>query len=135
MQLKIPITPEFTAIVTGHGLTKSYLLYTQGQILYIFIPRNVNFTMLHHLRNVPATLADVTFNAFPSLTGLNQSPLCMNGREFTSVASCPTLACEQLCSSSSRAEPRRVQRVKDTSCATQVLEQGVHKKLCQRGNH
>jgi hypothetical protein len=25
MELKIPITPEFTAIVTGHGLTKSYL--------------------------------------------------------------------------------------------------------------
>jgi hypothetical protein len=25
MQLKIPITQEFTAIVTGHGLTKSYL--------------------------------------------------------------------------------------------------------------
>jgi hypothetical protein len=25
MQMKIPITPEFTATVTGHGLTKSYL--------------------------------------------------------------------------------------------------------------
>jgi hypothetical protein len=25
MQLKIPGTPKFTAIVTGHGLTKSYI--------------------------------------------------------------------------------------------------------------
>jgi hypothetical protein len=25
LKMKIPITPEFTAIVTGHGKTKSYL--------------------------------------------------------------------------------------------------------------
>jgi hypothetical protein len=80
-------------------------LYTQGQILCIFflfvcIPRNVNFTMLHHLMQwLSATLADVTSDVFPGFTGLNQytsfvllagihrgsvpSPMCIYRRLFS----------------------------------------------------
>jgi hypothetical protein len=92
----IPLLFPILQFLLSHCIALQYIvfflliLYKQGQILCIFaffVLRLSHFIMLHHLMQwLSATLADITFDAFPGLTGLNQYPFCMNVQEFTGLA-------------------------------------------------